>query len=192
MRVRVPSVLLFAAILSGCPSEGGDPELPPDNHAWFDGTVVATKPDGEPLGDPAQSLWRRSVLPTVDRIEEQIVELEVGGDPLETIATATVVAEDSTFRVSYQDAYGLLEGNGLLTGGDDWQWTSWESTVVYQTGEREGTTIMVEAEIVDGQLLADTQIVDGDGDLTTLLRTELESISESTWQARYAELIGGR
>ena len=183
-------LLLLTSCLVGCPTDGGlDP--PADTHAWYDGTSVSTKPDGAPLGEPFDVVLRRSVLPTVERIEEQRVEREIGGDPLETIATLTVVAADSTFRVSYQDAFGLLEGNGLLTGGDDWGWTQWESTVVYQSGEREGTTVQSTAELAGGLLVIDTQVVDGDGDLTTLLHAELDVISEATFQARYVELIGG-
>lgn len=184
-------ISLLVVLLAGCPTAADDDDLPPDTHSWFDGTSQATKPDGDPLGEAAQSLLRRSVLPTTDRIEEQVVELEEGGDPLEIIATLTVVAEDSTFRVNYQDIYGLVEGGGLLTGGADWQWTAWESTVEYQTGERAGTTILTTAELSDGVLVSDTEIVDADGDLTVLLHRELQSITEQAYQARYAEITGG-
>lgn len=183
-------VLLVSVTSTGCPTEGGE-DAPPDSHAWYQGTSQATKPDGDPLGDASDKLLRRSVLPTVARIEEQVVEQDVNGDPIEVIATLTVVPEDSTFRVSFQDAYGLLEGNGLLSGGDDWDWTFWESTVVYQTGDLEGTTIQTEAELANGVLVSDTTIIDADGDLTVLVHSELQTVTEAAWQSAYAALIGG-
>ncbi len=192
--MRLPVVTLalcLLPLLAGCPTSGDDDDAPPDVHAWYEGTSQATKPDGEPLGDASEVVLRRSVLPTVDHIEEQLVERAPGEDALEVIATLTVVPEDSTFRVSYQDIYGLLEGEGLLSGGADWQWTTWESSVVYQTGERLGTTIHTTAELSDGVLVQDTEIVDGDGDLTVLSHTELQGITEQVWQARYAEIVGG-
>ena len=191
MRSSAATLIPMLLLLAGCPTSGDDDDAPPDSHAWFEGTSQATKPDGEPLGDPSESLLRRSVLPTVDRIEEQLLEREPGDDALETIATLTVVPEDSTFRVSYQDPYGLVEGFGLLSGGPDWQWTIWESNVEYQTGERLGTTIHTLAELSQGVLVMDIEVVDADGDLTVPLHRELESITEQTYQARYSELIGG-
>ncbi|MCO4772044.1 MAG: hypothetical protein KDA24_18575 [Deltaproteobacteria bacterium] len=186
------SLLLLAAIpLAGCPSDGGEGSAPPDTHAWYEGTVTSTKPDGDPLGDPSVSLLRRSTLPGSERIEEQWVEIDDGGVAFDVIVSLTVVAEDGTYRAQYQDEFGVLEGVGALTRGDDWAWTAWESQIEYTSGPITGTSLQTVAEVAGGTLSMDTDVIGADSTLEVIEVRELEAISEATFDARYAELIGG-
>jgi len=178
-----------AILCAGCPT--GDAEPAADSHAWFEGTVVATKPDGEALGDPSVSLLRRSTLPGAERIEEQIVELDDGGVGLEVLASWTVVADDGTLRTQYQDAFGVLEGVGSLLDGEDWAWTAWESQVEYTTGELVGTTRQSEGVLAGGTLRIETEVIGADSELEVIEVRELESISESAFDASYAAVLGG-
>jgi hypothetical protein len=187
---RSLSLACFGAlVLGGCPSGGGE-EPPPDSHAYYEGTVVATKPDGEPLGDPSVSLLRRSHLPADARIEDQVIELDDGGVPLEILASSTVVAADATYRTQYQDDFGVLEGFGALTAGEDWAWTAWEGQVEYTSGPLVGTTLRSAALLEGSELSIDTEVIGAGGDLEVIEVRTLSGVSEATFTARYAELLG--
>ena len=183
------ALALAVLTAAGCPTDGGDP-APPDSESWFEGTITATKPDGDPLGDPSVSLLKRSTLPALERIDEQIVELDDGGVALEVLAASTVVAEDGTFRTQYQDEFGVLEGFGAMTAGEDWAWTAWESQVEYTSGPLEGTTLQSTALLDGATLTIETDVIGADSVLEVIEVRELTVQTEADWESRYAELLG--
>lgn len=189
---RVAPVLLWSLLagLVGCPSGGGE-EPPASVHAWYEGTLTATKPEGDPLGAPTVSLLRRSVLPAEERIEERWVELDENGTAFDVIASITVAVEEGTFRSLYQDEFGVLEGFGSFLNGDDWAWTAWEAQVEYTSGELTGTSLRTLAEVAGGLITANTEVVGADSALEVIEVRELEAISEATFDQRAAELLGG-
>lgn len=189
---RVAHVLLCSSLagLVGCPAGGGE-EPPAPVHSWYEGTLTATKPEGDPLGEPTVSLLRRSVLPAEERIEERWVELDENGTAFDVIASITVALEEGTFRSLYQDEFGVLEGFGSFLNGDDWAWTAWEAQVEYTSGELTGTSLRTLAEVAGGVLTADTEVIGSDSVLEVIEVRELEAISEATFDQRAAELLGG-
>jgi len=183
------SVLLGLCFLLGCPSEGE--EAPPDSTTWYEGTLTATKPDGDPLGDPVPSLLRRTHMPADERIEEQWIEVDESGLGFEVLSSQVVTAEDGTFTLQYQDEFGLLEGFGSLDRGDDWAWTAWQSQAEYVSGEITGSQLLSLAEVEGGVLEITTDVLGADSELEVIEVRALTEVSEATFTTRRGELLGG-
>ena len=190
--MRVTPLLFFSLLvgLVGCPADGGE-EPPAPVHAWFEGTLTSTKPEGDPLGPPTVSLLRRSVLPAEERIEERWVELDENGTAFDVIASITVAEEVGTFRSLYQDEFGVLEGFGSFLNGDDWAWTAWESQVEYVSGELTGTSLQTFTEVTGGVITAETEVIGADSVLEVIEVREFDAVNEATFAQRAAELLGG-
>ncbi len=183
------SVLFGLCLLLGCPSSGE--EAPPDSTTWYEGTLTATKPDGDPLGDPVASLLRRTLKPGEERIEEQWVEVDEDGLGFEVLSSQVVTADDLTFTLQYQDYHGLLEGFGSLDRGDDWAWTAWQSQAEYVTGDITGSQLQSLAEVEGTALEVTTDVLGADSMLEVIEVRELTEVSEATFNARRDELLGG-
>lgn len=145
----------------------------------YAGTSEILFADGRKIASTNESLLRRTLSPSQNKITEEIVSSggRAGRAPRE-LSVEMLISGD-TMTVIEKTGTATNNGTGTLTG-PAWAWTSWRTETTLPSGSRK-----VSIDTLAGSAInAETKIFNVAGELQVTTTQRFTEISNAEWEAR--------
>lgn len=188
-----PPLLALAAVTACSGSGADDSGSTPDDSGLPDATVVdyigtsdGQAPDGSYVAPTEELLFIRTVDPAASTISEHVWTVGQRGDVTEYELVHDVDVVAGTFTSTWVTDDGTFLVTGAYDAGEDWAWTAWHSTSVYQDGTNAGLRVESVDHVDDsGVAHADKQVYDAAGTETYLIVEELVPCSTDDFEEEF-------
>lgn len=189
------SALVLAAC-SGSPVADSDSapnsELPDATTTHYLGTSDGQTPDGSYAAPTEELLFIRIVDPPASSITEQVWDVAERNAVTSYELVHAVDVTTETFTSTWVTEDGTILVTGGYDAGDDWSWTAWHSTSVYQDGTYAGMTITSVDHMDDaGVNTAEKVVFDANGTETWNIVEVLTPCSEEDFDTEFEAVAAG-